>query len=180
VPSALRGTTYSRPPLSKVLYAMSFELCASGITAVFAATAAITAAAIAWRSHLLSRKIYDEIKSDEVLVAGPVHRVGLQEADHDDCLIRVTLFNKSARKAFVTAVKVSDQNWPHIECTWGDSIDKVGTIQNPTGLLGVIDSKNIYIRRNDAQKFGQVNVEITHSFSNEKIVLVFDPYQGWW
>jgi len=74
---------------------MASDMIVDGATLV-AAAAAVAAAVSAAYSYLLSKRIYDQIKSDETLVAGPVHRVGLLEKDHDDSLVRVTLFNKSA------------------------------------------------------------------------------------
>tara|TARA_R110000787_G_C13229377_1_gene427060 strand:- start:152 stop:631 length:480 start_codon:yes stop_codon:yes gene_type:complete len=145
-----------------------------------AATAAVVAAASAGFSYLLSRRIYKEIKSDEVVVAGPLHRVGLLEKDRDNPLMRVTIFNKSSRKAFVTSVKVIDQDGQQIPITWSNSISKIGSIENPTGLLGLVNSENIYIRRNDGAEFQQVSVQINHSFSNRGMILEFDPYQGWY
>lgn len=155
-------------------------LSLSDTATVIAAAAAAVAAVSAGFSYILSRRIYKEVKSDEVVVAGPIHRVGLLEKDHDNPLMRVTLFNKSARKAFVTSVKVIDQDGQQIPITWSNSISKVGNIENPTGLLGLVNSENVYIRRNDGAEFRQLSVRITHSFSDRELILEFDPYQGWW
>lgn len=150
------------------------------IATYIAAAAAVVAAASAGFSYFLSKRIYDEIKSDEALIAGRLHRVGLLEKGHDDPLMRVGLFNKSSRKAFITSVKVYDQNNQQIPVTWSSTISNVGNIENPTGLLGIIDTENLYIRRNDGVEFQDVLVKITHSFSDEELVLKFDPLQGWW
>ena len=152
----------------------------SSVSAWLAAGSAVVAAVSAIFSYLLSKRIYDEIKSDEAIVSGPLHRVGLPVKDHDDPLVRVTLFNKSARKAYITRVRVLDQDNQQIPVTWSNSISDVGNIENPTGILGIIDSANIYIRNNAGSEFRNVTVFIKHSFSENEIIIKFDPYQGWW
>ncbi len=156
------------------------EFSFANIATFIAAAAAVVAAVSAGFSYMLSKRIYDEIKSDEVLIAGRLHRVGLLERSHDEAVMRVALFNKSARKAFVTSVKVFDQDQQQIAVTWSNSISNVGNIENPTGLLGILHTENLYIRRNDGGEFREVTVRITHSFSNTELVLTFDPLQGWW
>jgi hypothetical protein len=158
---------------------MLSEFCVSDMATIIASAAAVIAAVSAGFSYLLSRRIYDEIKTDEIVVAGPVHRVGLLEKNHDNPLVRVTLFNKSTRKTFVTGVKVLDQDGQQIPVTWSNHISQVGNIENPTGLLGLVNSQNIYIRRNDGVEFRKVSVLIKHSFSENELVLEFDPHQCW-
>lgn len=159
---------------------MPIESISPEISATIAAVAAIVAAVSAIFSYQLSRRIYNEVKSDEEIIPGPIHRVGLQEQDHDDALVRITLFNKSARKAYVTQIKVIDQDDQQTSVTWSNSISSLGKIENPTGLLGIINSENIYIRQNSGSKFRVITVFITHSHSKEPLVVKFDPYQGWW
>ncbi len=72
-----------------------------------AAIAAIVAAASAFLSYRLSKDIYKEIKSDEVIIAGPLHHPGLRVQDHDDCVLRCTLFNKSKKKTYISSVDAS-------------------------------------------------------------------------
>ena len=85
---------------------------------------------------------------------------------------------KSARKAFVTGVKAVDARGEQISVTWSNAISDVGNIKHPTGLLGVVDSVNLHVRRNDGAVFGEMSLHISHSFSNGDVVLQFDPYQG--
>ncbi|ADT70394.1 MAG: hypothetical protein ACI9H9_001178 [Pseudoalteromonas tetraodonis] len=156
------------------------DITTTNITTIIAASAAVVAAVSACFSYFLSKRIYDEIKSDETLIAGRLHQVGLSEKAHNDPLVRTALFNKSARKVFVTTVKVYDQDNQQIPVTWSNSISKDGNIEDPTGLLGIVNTENLYIRRNDGSEFRDVSVKITHSFSPNELVLKFDPYQGWW
>jgi hypothetical protein len=149
------------------------------VATAIAAFAAIVAAASAFLSYRLSKGIYDEIKSDEVIIAGPLHHPGLRIPAHDDCVLRCTLFNKSKRKTYINLVEASDLKSTPIEITWSDSIDELGNIQNPTGLLGLENSVNLVLHRNDGKSFDKTVVRIKHSFSSDVIEILFDPYKGW-
>lgn len=143
---------------------------------LLATVSAVIAAVSAFFSYKLSKNIYDEIKSDETLVASDIHHPGLSEPDHDNSVIYFTLLNKSHRKASITNLKVFDNKQKQIDVKWSDSIDKLGNIQNPSGLLGLKDSSNIYIRRNDGEKFYAAKIFIKHTFSDKELELTFDPY----
>jgi hypothetical protein len=143
---------------------------------LLATISAVIAAVSAFFSYQLSKNIYDEIKSDETLVASDVHHPRLGEPDHENSVIYFTIFNKSHRKASITNLKVFDNNQKKIDIEWSDSIDKLGNIQNPSGLLGLKDSSNIYIRRNDGETFYDAKIFIQHSFSDRELELTFDPY----
>jgi len=150
------------------------------VATTIATIAAVVAAASAFLSYRLSKNIYDEIKSDEVIIAGPLHHPGLRVKEHDDCVLLCTLFNKSKkRKAYINSVKAFDQNDNIIEITWSGSIDELGNIQNPTGLLGLEDSINLVLRRNDGNPFGKTIVRIEHSFSSDTLEILYDPYKDW-
>lgn len=140
-----------------------------------AAFAAILAAISAFLSYKLSKSIYDEIKSDEIIIAGPLHHPGLAVPQHDDCVLRCTLFNKSKRKTYIKSVETTDQKGTPLEITWSDSIDELGNIQNPTGLLDLENSVNLVLRRNDGKSFEETAVYVRHSFSSNILVIKFDP-----
>lgn len=144
-----------------------------------ATIAAVIAAVSAFFSYRLSKNIYDEIKSDESIVAGRLHHPGLQVADHDQSVLRCTLFNKSHRKAFISDVRAYEKNGDGIPITWSGSINNLGEIINPTGLLGLEDSIDLYLRRNDGEEFKECNVHVKHSYSDKLLQLYFDPYHGW-
>jgi hypothetical protein len=91
----------------------------------------------------------------------------------------VHLLNKSKRKTYISSVEASDQNGTTIEITWSDSIDELGNIQNPTGLLGLENSVNLVLRRNDGESFGKTVVRVEHLFSSDVLDILFDPYKGW-
>lgn len=144
-----------------------------------ATCAAIVAAVCAYFSYRLSKKIYDEIKSDEVIIPGPLHHPGLREQKHDECVLRCAIFNKSPRKAYLNSVEAFDSKGVKIKITWSDSLDDIGNILNPTGLLGITNFINLCMRRNDGEKFGKTTIFIQHSFSSKKIEIVYDPYAEW-
>ncbi|MBF6647467.1 hypothetical protein [Methylobacter sp. BlB1] len=148
-------------------------------TAIASASAAVVAAALAFFSYLLSKKIYDEIKSDEEVIAGPLVHPGLANREHDKCLLMFTLFNKSKRKTHIDSIKAFDSKGDEIEATWSTRIDNVGNIQDPTGLIGVIDNVNVFIRRNDGEKFDKTTLKIRHSFSDVSLVVTFEPFKRW-
>lgn len=147
------------------------------LTTAMAGIAAILAAVSAFNSYRLSKRIYDEIKSDEVVIAGPLHHLGLFDPEHDQSVLRCTLFNKSRRKAYISSVKAFDENGQSIEIKWSDSADKLGNIVNPTGLIGLENSVNLILRRNDGKSFGETVVSVSHSFSSEVLDIVFEPYK---
>jgi hypothetical protein len=149
------------------------------LSTAIAACAAIVAAVCAYFSYRFSKRIYDEIKSDEVIIPGPLHHPDLRVHEHDECVLRCAVFNKSPRKAYINSVEAFDPKGVKIEITWSDSMDDLGNILNPTGLLGVTDAINLCMRRNDGKEFGKTTVFIQHSFSSRKIEIVYDPCMEW-
>lgn len=78
------------------------------LTTAIAAFAAIIAAVCADFSYHLSKRIYNEIKSDEVVVTGPLHHHELRIPEHFKCVFWCTIFNKSQKKAYINDVKTFD------------------------------------------------------------------------
>lgn len=146
---------------------------------IVAACAAIIAAASAFLSYLLSRNIYQELKSDEVIIPGPPHHPNLQTREHRDCVLRFSLFNKSKRKAYVTSVSAFDHNGKRIEITWSDIIDELGNIIDPKGLIGIENEKYFAIRRNDGEEFDQTIIKVIHSFKKDELTISYDPLKAW-
>ncbi|MBX3302600.1 MAG: hypothetical protein KF693_10330 [Nitrospira sp.] len=149
------------------------------LSTAIAACTAVVAAVCAYFSYSLSKRIYDEIKSDEVIVPGTLHHPGLRVRKHDECVLRCSVFNKSPRKAYINSVEAFDSKGVKLEITWSDNMDELGTILNPTELLGIVDAVNLCMRRNDGEEFGKTTVSIQHSFSSKKIEIVYDPYAEW-
>jgi len=90
----------------------------STLAAVLATLAVIFSGICAFFSYRLAKKVKDELESDDRIVVGvPIHP-GLREPDHDNCVLRCTLFNKSKRKAHIQSVKAFDSNGKELDVTW--------------------------------------------------------------
>jgi hypothetical protein len=130
--------------------------------------------------YLLSKKIQNELKGDEVLIAGVLQNPSLSHPDHENCVIQTKFFNKSKRKAYINKVMAFDAKGEEIEITWSDQIDKYGNPQGTAQLIGVVDSAWLCMRRNDGEAFRSTRIEITHSFDHLKpLVLSYDIAAGW-
>ena len=151
----------------------------STFTAVLATLAAIFSGLCAFWSYQLARKIQDDLKADERIVAGaPIHP-DLREHAHSSCVIQCTLFNKSKRKAYITAVSAYNQQGTRIDATWSDAIDELGKPQNQCQLIGLVDACPLFIRMNNGEEIGYARIEISHSFSDTPMVVIFDPMADW-
>lgn len=157
---------------------MAAELLQS-ISTLAASLAAIFSGVCAFLSYGLSRKIQDELKSDERIIAGiPIHP-DLRESAHSESVIQCTLFNKSKRKAYLDSISAYDHKGKTIGVTWSDEINHLGNPQNPCQLIGIVDSCPLYIRRNDGEAISYARLEITHSFSEIPMIVIFDPFADW-
>ena len=144
-------------------------------TTLLATISAVIAAVSAFFSYRLSKNIYDEIKSDEVIVASKIQHPEMNEPDHSKSVLYFTLLNKSHRKVSITSLKAFEKNGNEIPIKWSASIDRLGNIQNPTGLLGLKDSRELFIRRNDGERYFITNIHIKHSFNENELVLIYNP-----
>lgn len=142
---------------------------------VIAAISAVIAAVSASLSYRLSKKIYDEIKSDEVVVVSKIQHPELNEADHKKSVLYFTVFNKSHRKVSITNLRATDRDGKNIPIKWSTSIDHLGNIENPTGLVGLSDSKEIYIRRNDGESYFITKIFLKNSFQKNELELTYEP-----
>jgi len=151
----------------------------STLAAALAALAAILSGMCAFLSYRLARKIQDDLKTDERIVAGtPIHP-NLREGAHSECVIQCTLFNKSKRKAYVSAVLAYDGQGRKIDVTWSDEIDQLGNPQNPCQLIGLVDAGTLFIRKNNGERIGYARIEVFHSFSDTPMDVMFDPAVVW-
>lgn len=149
------------------------------LAASLAALAAIFSGFCTFLSYRLTRSIYADLKTDERIVPGaPIHP-NFREHKHSDCVIQCTLFNKSKRKAYVNAVSVYDQRGTKIDVTWSDAIDQLGNVQNSCHLIGLVDTCQLFIRRNDGEEIACARIAISHSFSDTPIDVIFDPVADW-
>lgn len=81
----------------------------SVITTILSTLAAIFSGWCAYLSYKLSVKLREEMKSDERLIVSKVIHPGLAYNDHDKCVIKCNIFNKSKRKAFINTVQAYDR-----------------------------------------------------------------------
>jgi hypothetical protein len=151
----------------------------STVAAALAALAAILSGLTAFLSYRLTRKIQHELNTDERIIAGtPIHP-DLRAHAHSACIIQCTLFNKSKRKAFVSAVSVHDGGGAKVDVTWSDAIDQLGNPQNPCQLIGLVDTCSLFIRKNDGEGIEYARIAISHSFSDTPMDVIFDPTADW-
>lgn len=151
----------------------------STLAATLSALAAIFSGTSALFSYRLARKMQDELKTDERIVAGtPIHP-DLRERAHSESVVQCTLFNKSKRKAYIDSVSLYDRKGARIDVTWSNEIDHLGNPQNPCQLIGIVDACSLFARRNDGEPIGYARIELSHSFSKVPMNVVFDPVAGW-
>ena len=145
------------------------------LTTTLAALAALFSAACAVLSYRLARSIYNEAKSDDRVVVGKLSYPELRERSHAMCVIQCPLFNKSKRKGYVDRVSVFNRKGEPVAVAWSGEIDHLGMPQRPSGILGIVDSATLYIRRDDGREFDYARILFSHSFSESRLVVVFDP-----
>ena len=148
-------------------------------TPFFALAAAVFSAHCAFLSFRLSKKIQDDLKSDEIIVVGPLLNPYVRNESHSNCVVVCTLFNKSRRKAYVRSVRAIDEDREEIDISWGSSIDQHGNPEEPFGLVGLIDSVNLYVRRKDGEGIEYMSLEIGHSFPKSSATVVYNSDAGW-
>lgn len=151
----------------------------STLAAVLSATAAILSGFCAYYSYKLAQKIKGELESDERLIASPLIRPGLPEADHNSAVLRCTLFNKSKRKVHIASVAAFDDLGKPLMVTWSPMIDGLGNTTSPSQLVGIVDSENLFVSVNDGTRIKYMKLEISHSFSSTPLILIYDPVAEW-
>lgn len=148
----------------------------STLAAALAALAAVLSGICAFLTFKLAKKIQEELASDERILAGtPIHP-GLREYAHDQCVIRCTLFNKSKRKVHIESLEAYDQGGNKLEVTWASEIDHLGAPKNPFQIIGIVDSSELYVRKNDGERIEYMRLKVVHSFPDSPTSIIFDPY----
>jgi hypothetical protein len=148
----------------------------SSLATPLAALAAVLSAICAFLSFRLARSIQNELKSDEQIVAGSPHHPDLRTPDHARCVLQFPLFNKSKRKAFVSAVKAFDQFGEPFPIAWADGIDSVGNPKDSGKLVPLVDLATLYVRNSAGREISFARLEISHSFSDMPLIVLFDTY----
>ena len=148
-------------------------------TALAAMLAAVFSAYCAFLSYRLSKRIQNDLKRDERVVVGQFHNPDFSNENHRACVVACTLLNKSYRKAYVDSVRALDENREEINIKWASRIDHLGNPQEPFGLVGVVDSVNLYVRRSDGEGINYMSLEIKHSFPDSPATIEYNPGAGW-
>jgi len=149
----------------------------AGATAL-AALAAALSATTAFLSFRLTRKLTEELKEDEILVAGVPFHPQLANLSHQQAVLCLTVFNKYHRKAYIKSVNLLDSCGAPVSIEWSDSIDTYGNTQNPSHLVGITHSVTLCMRTKDGEPIRPaVKMIIEHSFPNSPLVTDFNPPQ---
>lgn len=146
------------------------------ITTILSTLAAIFSGWCAYLSFKLSVKLREEMKSDERLIVSKVIHPGLAVRDHDNCVIKCNIFNKSKRKAFINNVQAYDRKNAPIDITWSNRINQLGNPENPCQLIGIVDTEELFVRQNGGEEISYCRLEIFHSFSSLPTTAIFDQY----
>ena len=77
------------------------------------------------------------------------------------------------------SVCATDEPGEKIDIGWASSIDQLGNPQEPFCLEGLIDSVNLYVRRNDGEEIDYMSLEISHSFPDSPATVVCNPGANW-
>lgn len=151
-----------------------------GVT-IFTVLTALLAAWCALVSHRLARTIYDEAKSDERIIFGPLDHPHSRVAqkEHREAVVGCAVFNKARRKAFINNVVAFGESDEKLEVKWASSIDNLGDPLEPCGLIGIVDSNSFYVARKDGKSIHYLRLEISHSFYDSPCTEIFDPISDW-
>ncbi len=152
------------------------------IATVLSALATIFLAIWGFRKYKLSKKIRDEQKSDETIIVSKFIRANLEVPDHDKCVIKCTIFNKSKRKAYISKVNVygksNVKDKDLLNVAWSNKINDFGEPIDSDELIGIVDKEELYIRQDTGEEIDFCRIEIFHSFSSTPITTFFDSYSN--
>ena len=123
--------------------------------------AVLSAATSAW----VAFRIYSEGKDDERIFFGPWDHPyrSVTNSSHYSAVVCCVAFNKARRKAYIKDIRAFDRNGETVEVEWGASIDREGNLSQPNELIGLVDSSDVYVRRNDGEFISYLTFEIRHS-----------------
>lgn len=157
---------------------MATEAVTAGasIGSVISSLAAVVSVVCVVLSYRLNRRINDQNIADDRLVIGNPYRPELREREHSKSVICLEVFNKSKRKASIESLAVYDRKSKEVDVTWSGSMSALGTPEDSSGILGIVDSSTIYIRRNDGENFEYARITFKHSFSENRVLFIFEEF----
>ena len=135
-------------------------------TTIFSMAAAVLSGFCALGSFVLAKRIRREARLDERLVFGPLeHPASVTNDSHRVAVVCCPVFNKAVRKAYINRVHAFDSAGEKIDITWSSQIDAEGSPEEPYGLIGVVDTSSLYVRRNDREIIVDMRLVVCHSFT---------------
>ena len=135
-------------------------------TAIFSMAAAVLSGFCALGSFFLAKRIRREARLDERLVFGPLEHPGsVTNHSHRVAVVCCPVFNKAVRKAYINRVDAFDSAGEKIDINWSSQIDAQGNPEEPYGLIGVVDTSSLYVRRNDGEMIVDMRLVVCHSFT---------------
>lgn len=140
----------------------AYTAVASTITAILSSFCAII-------SVNLARKIYQEAKDDEKLIASDFKKPGLRQPEHDSSVITCNLFNLSKRKMYIESITMKEGN-EEKRISWSSSIDDFGNPTRANHMFGIENNGYLFIRKKDGNRIVNCEIKIYHSFSKTPIV----------
>lgn len=143
------------------------------------AGASFSAAIAAIMSVIVTFRVYAEQKADDELVAGPLQHPELRHLEHSWAVLATHVVNRSRRKAVIKEVRLTTLTGEPVPIRWAGAIDHLGNAVGAPGVLGVVDSETLYLRKNDGGPIRAGVVEIHHSFAPEPLRLVYEMTAGW-
>jgi len=141
-------------------------------------TTAISTLAASISSYVTYRT-WRDAKSDERLLVSSLQHPELRNHEHSKSVLWCLLLNKSKRKVEILNVSAYDNKNESIRITWSNKINDLGSPQNPSSLIGVVDSEYLFMRRSDGKDFNFCKLEIHHSFPSSPYKTTFDEYSEW-
>lgn len=145
----------------------------------FSGVAAGCAALAAFLSWKITERAYAEQKADDELVPGPLQHPELRHLEHSRAVLATHVVNRSRRKAVIKDVRLTTMTGEPVPIRWSGEIDHLGNAVGAPGVLGVVDSATLYLRREDGGPIRAGLLEISHSFAPEPLRLVYEMTPGW-
>lgn len=143
------------------------------------AGAAFFAALAALMSWKVTSRAYADQKADEELILGQLQHPELRQWEHSWSVLATQVVNRSGRKAVIRGVRLLTRGGDEVPIRWSGEIDECGYPLGASGVLGVVDSATVYLRRCDGDPIRDGIVEIRHSFAALPLQLSYTMSPGW-
>jgi hypothetical protein len=149
------------------------------VASLLSALAAFFAAFAAFMSWRVAQRAYADQRADDEIVLGPLQHPELLHPEHSWAVLATHVVNRSRRKAVIKDVRLTTMTGKPVSIRWSGAIDNLGNAVGVLGVLGVVDSATLYLRREDGKPICDGVLEIRHSFAPEPLRLVYEMTAGW-